>query len=162
MADAEPIRDHVLLGELALHPVGPNSMPQRTEEPCIVRRDLSAGTHISSLGLHEQKHHEQNCVLNGTAPASVIASQIHGKWLVLAVSGRCVSPSARWHCCPHCSSYPCLTDRNRVCLILIFRPRYPVSLLARTVRGLFTNGEGSLAISGCAGIGQPPEAYDRP
>src|ERR1039458_7757882 len=77
MADAEPIRDHVLLGELALHPVGLNSMPQRTEEPCIVRRDLSAGTHISSLGLHEQKHHEQNCVLNGTAPSSVIASQIH-------------------------------------------------------------------------------------
>src|ERR1017187_3674674 len=75
MADAEPIRDHVLLGELALHPVGPNSMPQRTEEPCIVRRNLSAGTHISSLGLHEQEHHEQNCVLNGTAPASVIASQ---------------------------------------------------------------------------------------
>jgi hypothetical protein len=59
-----------------------------------VRRDLSAGTHISSLGLHEQKHHEQNCVLNGTAPASVIASQMQGKWPVLAVSGWCVSQFA--------------------------------------------------------------------
>jgi hypothetical protein len=38
-------------------------MPQRTEEPCIVRRDLSAGTHFSSLGLHEQNHHEQKVVL---------------------------------------------------------------------------------------------------
>src|ERR1035437_2275843 len=76
MTDAEPIRDHVLLGQLPLHPVGPNSMPQRTEEPCIVRWDLSAGTHISSLGVHEQKHHEQKCVLNGTAPVSVIESQM--------------------------------------------------------------------------------------
>src|ERR1035438_7349973 len=101
MADAEPIRDHVLLGELALHPVGPNSMPQRTEEPCIVRRDLSAGTHISSLGLHEQKHHEQNCVLNGTAPASVIASQIQGKWLIWAVSGRVLASLPRWYCRRH-------------------------------------------------------------
>ena len=160
MADAEPIRDHVLLGELALHPVGPNSMPQRTEEPCIVRRDLSAGTHISSLGLHEQKHHEQKCVLNGTAPASVIASQMQGNGRFWRFRGGVLASLPRWYCCRRCRSYPCLTDRNRVCLI--FRPRYPVSLLARTVRGLFTNGEGPLAISGCAGIGQPPEAYDRP
>jgi len=38
-------------------------VPQRTEEPCVARRDLSAGFHTSSLGSHEQEHHEQNCIL---------------------------------------------------------------------------------------------------
>ena len=60
-------------------------MPQRTEESCIVRRDLSAGAHISSLGLHEQIHHEQKFVLNGSANTSVISPQIPIKWPVLAV-----------------------------------------------------------------------------
>ncbi len=60
MTDTEPIQNHVLLGQIPLHPVGPNAVPQRTEEPCVVRRDLSAGTHTSSLGSHEQEHHEQN------------------------------------------------------------------------------------------------------
>ena len=67
--DTEAVGDHVLLGELARGPEGPNAVAQATEEPRIVGRQLSAGTHDSRLRPHEQKHHEQKCVLLWYDPA---------------------------------------------------------------------------------------------
>ena len=59
----EAIGDHVLLGQLTLRSVGPNPVSQRPEEPRVMDRQVSAGTHISRVCIHEQKEHEQNCVL---------------------------------------------------------------------------------------------------
>ena len=60
------------------------------------------------------------------------------KWPVLAVSERYVWPvSPVGIVAGVCRWYPCLTDCNGLCLI--FRSRYPVSLLARIGRGLLTN-----------------------
>jgi hypothetical protein len=64
MTDTETVGNHVLLAELALHPVRPNAVPQGAEEPCIVGRELSAGTHTLSWYQDEQKHHEQTCVFS--------------------------------------------------------------------------------------------------
>lgn len=63
VANAKAERQHVLLAELALSSVGSNSVPQRTKQPRVMSRQFSAGTHYSRLGFHEQKDHEQKCIL---------------------------------------------------------------------------------------------------
>src|SRR5690348_3886755 len=49
VANTESARDHVLLGQLALHSVRPYAVPQGTKVPAVLRRDFSAGTHPSKL-----------------------------------------------------------------------------------------------------------------
>jgi hypothetical protein len=56
MADAEPVRDHVLLGQLPLQPAGPDAMPQGAEIPCITGRKIPAGSHIfKTAGLRARR-----------------------------------------------------------------------------------------------------------
>src|ERR1017187_5907139 len=50
VAHTEAKGDHVLLGQLTLHPVGPDSVAQGAEVPGVTFRDLSAGTHSSKAG----------------------------------------------------------------------------------------------------------------
>jgi hypothetical protein len=63
MTEAEAIGDHVLLAEVTLRSVGPNPVAKRTEEPRVIGRQVSAGTHTSRVRSLRAKHHEQNCVL---------------------------------------------------------------------------------------------------
>ena len=65
MANAESVANHVFLSELPLLPQRPNTVTQRAEETAVVRRKFGGTTHSSTLVLHEQKHHEQKCVLCG-------------------------------------------------------------------------------------------------
>lgn len=62
MTDTEATGDHVLLAQFTLRSVGPNPVAQRSKKPRVMGRQISAGTHIFRVGLHEQKDHEQNCV----------------------------------------------------------------------------------------------------
>jgi hypothetical protein len=50
VARAETKGDHVLLGQLTLHPVGPDSVAQGAEIPGVTVRNLSAGAHSSKAG----------------------------------------------------------------------------------------------------------------
>ena len=72
--DAKAVRNHVLLGELPLHSEGPDSVAQTPEKTRVMNRQFSAGPHASRLWLHEQKDHEQKCVLRDTIPFAVMAS----------------------------------------------------------------------------------------
>lgn len=49
VTDTESVGNHVLLAEFPFCSVGPNSVTQGTEKPCIAGRQLSASTHHSKL-----------------------------------------------------------------------------------------------------------------
>jgi hypothetical protein len=50
VAHTETKGDHVLLGKLTLHPVGPDSVAQGAEVPGVTGRKFSAGAHSSKAG----------------------------------------------------------------------------------------------------------------
>jgi hypothetical protein len=62
VADAEAVRNHVLLAEFARSPASPDFVTEATKEAGVMGREFSACPHISKLAGHEQKHHEQKCV----------------------------------------------------------------------------------------------------
>lgn len=49
VTNGESIGNHVLLGQVSVHPVGPNAVPQRPKVPSVMGREISAGTHPFKL-----------------------------------------------------------------------------------------------------------------
>jgi hypothetical protein len=70
----EAVGNHVFLAQSSLRPVGPDAVAQGTEEACITGREIAAGAHYSKLAGGEQKHHEQNFVLDWYCPGIATAA----------------------------------------------------------------------------------------
>jgi hypothetical protein len=62
--DAEAIGNHVFLAQFTDCPARPDFLTQTAKKPSVMSRNLSGGSHNSTLGEGEQKYHEQNCVLH--------------------------------------------------------------------------------------------------
>jgi hypothetical protein len=154
MADAEPVRDHVLLGQLPLHPVGPDAMPQGAEESRIAGREIATGAHHSKLRRKRAK-----------APRTKI--RIEWSWPSICDSTQNTSGAVRlaglpsWYRCRLCPFAP-LLDRWESSMLGLRSLRSHRSVWREASAGCSLTEKAYPPFLGCVGIGISRMAYGRP